>query len=313
VTDPASLASLASLRDTEGVDPAFADLDALPTAARLAAIVAGQRRAVDAVAAAAPELARAADAIASRLAAGGRLAYAGAGTSGRLAALDAAELPPTFAFERTVVLMAGGPDAFTNSREGAEDDAQAGHDAVTAAALGASDALIGVAASGRTPFTIAAVRAARAAGAFTVAFASVHPSPLLAAADVAVWLDTGPEVLAGSTRLAAGTAQKAALNALSTAVMIALGGAYGNLMVGMRASNAKLRIRAAAIVARACAVDAATAQAALDAAGGDVRTAIVTLRAGVSADVARAVLARHTLRVRDALAALNVPSGLPPA
>lgn len=295
-------------RDTEGVDPAFADLDTLAAAPLIDAIVAGQRRAIAAVDAAAPLLARAADAIAARVAAGGRLAYAGAGTSGRLAALDAAELPPTFGFDRTVVLMAGGSDAFTQAREGAEDDVQAGHDAVIGASLSHGDALIGVAASGRTPFTIAAVHAARAAGAFTVAFANVHPSPLLAAADVAVWLDTGPEVLAGSTRLAAGTAQKAALNALSTAVMVQLGGAYGNLMVGMRASNAKLRARAAAIVAGATGLDPESAAAALAAAAGDIRTAIVAVRAGVGVDAARTALARHGGRVRATLTALGAPS-----
>jgi N-acetylmuramic acid 6-phosphate etherase len=297
---------------TERVDPAFADLDTLGAERLIAAILAGQHRAIAAVDAAAPPLARAADAIAARLAGGGRLAYAGAGTSGRLGALDAAELPPTFGFDRAVVLLAGGPEAFTQSLEAAEDDAEAGHAAVVAAALGPGDALIGVAASGRTPFTIAAVRAARAAGAFTVALANVHPSALLGAADVAVWLDTGPEVLAGSTRLAAGTAQKAALNALSTAVMVRLGGAYGNAMVGMRAGNVKLRARAAAIVAKASGVDTPRAAAALDDAAGDIRAAIVALRAGVDAQSARVALARHGGFVRAALASFGVAAE-PPA
>jgi N-acetylmuramic acid 6-phosphate etherase len=301
-TDAARIAALT----TERVDPAFADLDAWPTARTLAAVIAGQRRAIEAVAAALPALERAADGIVPRLARGGRLAYAGAGTSGRLGLLDAAELPPTFGFERTVVLMAGGTAAMSEAREGVEDDAPEAEAAVAAARLGADDALIGLAASGRTPFTIAAVAAARAAGSFTVGIANVAGAPLLAAADVGVCLDTGPEVLAGSTRLAAGTSQKAALNALSTVVLVRLGGAYGNLMVGMRPTNEKLRRRAVSMVVAATGAGEADAAAAL-AAADDVRTAIVMIAAAVDADRARATLARHGLSVRSALAALAGP------
>lgn len=291
---------------TEGVDSAFADLDTLPTAGVLAALVAGQRRAIEAVAAALPDLEWAADGIAGRLADGGRLVYAGAGTSGRLGYLDAAELLPTFGFDRTVVLLAGGEEAMARSQEGAEDDADAAREAVAAAGIGPSDALIGIAASGRTPYTIEAVLAAREAGAFTVGIASVAGSPLLRAAEIGVWLDTGPEVLAGSTRLAAGTAQKASLNLLSTTVLVRLGGAYGNLMVGMRPTNEKLRLRAEAMVARATGAEAAAAAAALGAADNDVRAAIVMLLAGVDAAEAADVLAQHGQRVRDAVAALGV-------
>jgi N-acetylmuramic acid 6-phosphate etherase len=292
---------------TERVDPAFADLDAWPTGRTLAAIVEGQRRAIEAVAGALPALERAADSTAARLERGGRLAYAGAGTSGRLGLLDAAELPPTFGFERTVVLLAGGNAAVSEAREGVEDDAGEATAAVAAAGLGADDALIGLAASGRTPFTIAAVAAARAAGAFTVGIANVAGAPLLAAAEVAVWLDTGPEVLAGSTRLGAGTSQKAALNALSTVVLVRLGGAYGNLMVGMRPTNEKLRRRAVAIVAAATGADGEAATEALAAAGDDVRTAIVMLAGGVDPEHARAALQAQGQRVRAALAALAEP------
>jgi N-acetylmuramic acid 6-phosphate etherase len=292
---------------TERVDPAFADLDAWPTGRALAGIVEGQRRAIGAVAGALPALERAADGIAARLERGGRLAYAGAGTSGRLALLDAAELPPTFGFDRTVVLMAGGTGAISTAREGAEDDAAEAEAGVAAASLGPDDALIGLAASGRTPYTVAAVRAARAAGAFTVGIANVAAAPLLDAADVAVWLDTGPEVLAGSTRLAAGTSQKAALNALSTVVLVRLGGAYGNLMVGMRPTNEKLRRRAVAIVAAATGADGDAAAEALAAAADDVRTAIVMLAGRVDPERARAALTAHGLRVRAALAALAGP------
>ncbi len=300
------LRSAISGLSTEGVDTAYADLDALPTAGVLAAIVAGQRRAIEAVAAALPDLEWAADGIAERLAGGGRLAYAGAGTSGRLGYLDAAELPPTFGFDRTVVLLAGGEAAVSRSREGAEDDTDEARAAVAAAGIGPSDALIGIAASGRTPYTVEAVLAAREAGAFTVGIASVAGSPLLRAAEVGVWLDTGPEVLAGSTRLAAGTAQKAALNALSTTVLVRLGGAFGNLMVGMVPTNEKLRLRAEAMVARATGADPEAAARALAEARDDLRVAIVTLLAGVDVATAARRLDEHGQRVRDALVALGV-------
>jgi N-acetylmuramic acid 6-phosphate etherase len=303
VTDAA--AGIAAL-STERVDPDFADLDAWPPARTLAAIVEGQRGAIEAVAGALPALERAADGIVERLAHGGRLAYAGAGTSGRLALLDSAELPPTFGFDRTVVLMAGGTGAMSTASEGAEDDAAEAEAGVAAASIGPDDALIGLAASGRTPYTVAAVRAARAAGAFTIGISNVAGAPLLDAADVGVFLDTGPEVLAGSTRLAAGTSQKAALNALSTVVMVQLGGAYGNLMVGMRSTNEKLRRRAVTMVATAAAVDEADAARALAASGHDVRTAIVMAAAGVGVEAAREALEAHRQRVRDALVALRV-------
>lgn len=300
-------ATLPDALATEGVDPAFAGLDTWDATTTIAALVAGQRRAIDAVERARPALARAAEGIAERVARGGRLGYAGAGTSGRLAMLDAAELPPTFGFDRAFVLLAGGAEAMTASREGAEDDADEARAVVAARRVGPDDVLIGIAASGRTPFTVAAVEAARAAGAFTVGIAGVEGAPLLRAAEVGVWLDTGPEVLAGSTRLGAGTAQKAALNALSTTVLVRLGGAYGNLMVGMRATNDKLRRRAENLVARATGADRTAAAAALAAADGDQRVAIVVLTAGVDVDRARAALAARGQRVREALADLGAP------
>ncbi len=294
----------AAVPATEQVAAAFADLDAWPLGRSLAALADGQVRAIEALRRALPQLEVAAAGVEARLAAGGRLVYAGAGTSGRLAVQDAAELPPTFGFERTVVLMAGGEEAGRSAREGAEDDEADAVLRVAHAAVGPADAFLGIAASGRTPFTVATVRAARAAGAFTVGIANVDATPLLGAAEAPVWLDTGPEVLAGSTRLAAGTAQKAALNLISTAVLVRLGGAYGNLMVGMRPLNAKLRQRAVAMVARAAAVDERAAAAALDAAGHDVRVAVVVATAGVGAARALAALEAHGNRVRDALAEL---------
>lgn len=306
MNDPSDPHGTAAIPGTEQVDDAFADLDAWPLARSLEALVDGQRRAIEALAAARPLLEVAAAGIEGRLATGGRLVYAGAGTSGRLAVLDAAELPPTFGFDRTVVLMAGGAAAGTTAKEGAEDDEEDAVRRVAEAGVGPADAFVGIAASGGTPYTVAAVRAARAAGAFTVGIANVAEGPLLAAAEAPVALVTGPEVLAGSTRLAAGTAQKAALNLLSTAVLVRLGGAYGNLMVGMKPANAKLRRRAVAMVARAAAVDEAAAAAALAAAANDVRVAVVVAKGGVDAARARAALAAHGQRVREALAALAV-------
>jgi N-acetylmuramic acid 6-phosphate etherase len=300
---------LAGVPATERVDPAFADLDAWPLGRSLAALADGQARAIAAVQRALPQLEAAAAGVEARLAAGGRLVYAGAGTSGRLAVQDAAELPPTFGFERTVVLMAGGAEAGARAREGAEDDEADALARVAAAAVGPADAFVGIAASGRTPFTVAALRAARAAGAFTVGIANVEGTPLLRAAEAPIWLDTGPEVLAGSTRLAAGTAQKAALNLISTAALVRLGGAYGNLMVGMRPLNAKLRRRAAAMVARAAGVDEARAAGALADAGGDLRVAVVVARAGVDPDRARAALDARGQRVREALVDRGVRAG----
>lgn len=294
---------------TEATASTYAGLDAWPAADILAAIVDSNRRAVRAVERALPELERAAAGVEERLRRGGRLVYAGAGTSGRLGLQDAAELAPTFGFDAAVTLLAGGASAQTRAKEGAEDNIDDAVHGVDAAAVGELDAVIGVAASGATPYTVAAVRRARERGAFTVGIANNGGTPLLTAAHVGVLLDTGPEVLAGSTRLAAGTAQKVALNALSTTVLVRLGGAYENLMVGMRPVNAKLRARAVKIVAKGAGVDEATASAALQAAGGDIRCAIVGARAGVPVETARAALAQHGGAVRGALRSLGIEGG----
>src|SRR5680860_267906 len=237
--------------NTERADEAYAGLDSWSAGDIVAAVTDANRRAIEAVAAAQPDLERAAAGIEKSLAAGGRLVYAGAGTSGRLGVMDAAELAPTFGFDDVAVVLAGGGEAQARAQEGAEDDRRAAERQIDALGLGANDALIGIAASGRMTFTVAAVRHAKARGAFSVGIANNAGTPLLAVGDVGVLLDTGPEVLAGSTRLAAGTAQKAALNALSTAALVRLGGAYDNLMVGMRPLNAKLKQRAVEIVAQA--------------------------------------------------------------
>lgn len=289
---------------TEAAAADYSDLDTWSSRDILTALVDSNRRAVEAVASATVELERAADGIEERVSAGGRLVYVGAGTSGRLGMQDAAELPPTFGFDRAEALLAGGLAAQSQAAEGAEDDVAAAVRDVAALGVGAQDAVVGVAASGVTPYTVAAVAEARRRGAFTVGVANSPGTPLLTVGHVGVLLETGPEVLAGSTRLAAGTAQKVALNALSTSVLVRLGGAYGNLMVGMRPVNAKLRTRAAGIVARAADVGPEVAARALSDAGDDIRVAIVLARTGVSVEAARAALTGSAGNVRKALAAL---------
>jgi N-acetylmuramic acid 6-phosphate etherase len=290
---------------TETSAERYSELDRWPIARTVEELVDANRRAIEAVAAARPPLVEAAEAIADRVADGGRLIYAGAGTSGRLALQDAAELPPTFGFDRTVVLLAGGELAGAKAREGAEDDVEAAAREVAAAEVGPRDSIIAIAASGRTPYTVAALERAGERGALTVGIANNPATPLLAAARFPVCLDTGPEVLAGSTRLAAGTAQKVALNTLSTAVLVKLGGAYRNLMVGMAQSNDKLRRRAVAIVDQATGAGEERSRAALQGAGGSVRVAIVCLRTGLGREQALDLLAQHQNRVRDVLEALG--------
>jgi N-acetylmuramic acid 6-phosphate etherase len=280
---------------TEAVRPDVDDLDARPIGEVIALLVAAEGEAHGAVAAAIPQIAAAAEAIAVRLERGGRLIYAGAGTPGRLGVLDAAECGPTFGTDLVRGVIAGGPAALTEAIEGAED----AFDPTDLADLTACDALVGISASGRTPYVIGALEHARAAGALTVAIVNNPRSE--ASADVVIELLTGPEVLAGSTRLTAGTAQKVVLNALSTSVMIALGKAYGPRMVDVRATNVKLRRRAVRIVRDAAGVDDATATAALSAAGGHAKTAIVALLAGVDVSEAAVRLGRARGRVRDAL------------
>ena len=278
----------------------YTDLDTWPLSRTLGALIDSNAAAVEAVRRALPELERAATGLERALAAGGRLIYLGAGTSGRLAVQDAAELPPTFSFERAHAVLAGGEDAGARALEDAEDDEGSARERLRALALTADDAVVGIAASGSTPFTVAGVVFARAQGAFTVGVANNAGTPLLSASDVGILLETPPEVLAGSTRLAAGTAQKVALNALSTAVLVRLGGAYGNLMVGMRPKNIKLQGRATRIVMQAADCTALQAEAALKK-GGDIRTAIVMLLGGLEPEEARTRLEKHQNRVREAL------------
>ncbi|SRX92146.1 RpiR family transcriptional regulator [Sebaldella termitidis ATCC] [Mycobacterium shimoidei] len=280
---------------TEAVRPDLDDLDARPIGEIVALLVAAEGQAHGAVTAAIPRLAAAAEAIAARLDRGGHLIYAGAGTPGRLGVLDAAECRPTFGTDLVRGVIAGGPAALTKAIEGAED----AFDPADLADLTAADALVGITASGRTPYVLGALEHARAVGALTVAIVNNPGSE--ASADVVIELLTGPEVLAGSTRLTAGTAQKVVLNALSTSVMIALGKVYGPRMVDVRPTSAKLRRRAVRIVRDAAGVDEEAATAALAATGGHAKTAIVALLAGVDAAEAAARLDRARGRVRNAL------------
>lgn len=290
-------------RRTERVHPDHADLDLLEAAALVNVLVLDQQDALNAVQAAAPALARAVEAALGRLQAGGRLIYAGAGTSGRLGVLDATELTPTFSWppERAVPLIAGGERAIRQAVEGAEDDEAAGTVDAQAVNIGPLDVLIAVAASGTTPYALGAVRAARQAGALAIALANNPGTPLLHAADCPILLDTGPEVISGSTRLKAGTAQKIALNTLSSALMVRLGKVYGNLMVDVKSTNAKLEDRAVRLVRHATDADEATAKAVLNSAGGSVKTALVMLRLGITAAEAEARLTAAGGHARAAL------------
>ncbi|HET7307702.1 MAG TPA: N-acetylmuramic acid 6-phosphate etherase [Gammaproteobacteria bacterium] len=290
---------------TEGVRADLDDLDLRSVADVVRLLVDGQDAALAAVHRAVPQLAEAAEQIAARLAEGGRLFYVGAGTSGRLAVLDAAECVPTFNTppDMVVALLAGGEAAFIEAVEGAEDDAAAGAADLDAHGLSSRDAVVGIAASGRTPYAVGALHHASELGAYTVAIANNPGSTLAAAAEHAVELLTGPEVIAGSTRLGAGTAQKIALNTLSTAVMVKLGKTYGSRMIDVRATNAKLKRRALRIVCDITSAGEAQAVQALETAGGSVKTAVVMLLSRCDAATAEQRLQHAGGRVRDAVAA----------
>jgi N-acetylmuramic acid 6-phosphate etherase len=287
--------------DPAGRLAATVDLDLLPTVELLRRIHDEDARVAGAVAGQSAGLVAAVDAVAARLAAGGRLFYVGAGTSARIAALDAAELPPTYGTAPSLVqvIVAGGERALLAAVEGAEDDEEAGRCEVLER-VRAGDAVVGIAASGATPFTVAAVEEARQLGALTVAVTARPGSPLAAAAELVVAPSTGPEVVMGSTRMKAGTAQKLVLNALSTAVMVRLGRVHSNLMVEMPATNAKLRARAARMVELAAGVPAEAAEAALAAADGDVKVAVLVAR-GRDPEAAKAALAAAGGNLRRAL------------
>jgi N-acetylmuramic acid 6-phosphate etherase len=285
-------------------------IDVLPTLDVLRLLNAEDATVPVAVAAALPRLADAVDLAVAALAAGRRLHYFGAGTSGRIAVLDAAELPPTFGLEpgRVVAHLAGGPRALTNPSEAAEDDRDGGEAA--GSEVGAGDVAVGVSASGRTPYVAGALWAARARGAGTVLVSANPRAALAPLADVHVAVDTGPEAITGSTRLKAGTAQKLVLNSLSTAIMVRLGRTYSNFMTDMIASNEKLRARQVRMLAQATGADADVCRAELARAGGDPKVALVTLLSPADPEQARRALADAGGFVHKALRAVR--SAYPP-
>lgn len=297
-------AQLATL-STEAYRPELADIDRLPTL-ELARLMNGEDATVPtAVAAQLPRIAAAIDDTAERMARGGRLVYAGAGTAGRLGVLDASECPPTFNTRpgEVVGLIAGGPSALIDSIEDAEDSKELAAADLDALGLTADDTVVGVSASGRTPYAIGAVEHARARGALTAGLSCNAGSALGAAAEHAIEVVVGPELLTGSTRLKAGTAQKLVLNMLSTITMIRLGKTYGNLMVDVRASNEKLRARSRRIVALATGASDDEIEAALSATGGEVKDAILAILGGVDGPAAARLLTGSGGHLRAALRA----------
>ncbi|MBB2483910.1 N-acetylmuramic acid 6-phosphate etherase [Mitsuaria sp. WAJ17] len=293
---------------TESPPPQAPALDQCPLPQLLAWLVDDQQQALAAVQSARPQLLAAVEAALPRLRRGGRLVYVGAGTSGRLGVLDGVELTPTFSWprERALGLMAGGAAAMFEAREGAEDDEAAGRDELQALTPTADDVVIALAASGSTPYVLGAVAAAREAGALSLGLANNAGTPLLRQADIGILLDTGPELIAGSTRLKAGTAQKIALNTLSSALMVGLHRVHGCWMVDMRASNAKLRRRALSLAQRLGQATPEAAQAALQACDGELKPALLMLRAGLEPEAARALLQRCEGHLRQALAASGI-------
>jgi N-acetylmuramic acid 6-phosphate etherase len=286
---------------TEGRNPRSRGLDIWPTERVVGLLLDEDRRALVAAARQRQTIARGADLVARTLAAGGDVVFLGAGTSGRLGVIEAAECPPTFGTDprRIRAIVAGGPDAVFRSREGAEDREDDGRR--EGQRLRPRDLLVGISASSVTPFVRGGLAGARAKGARTVLLTCAPGRRLRSLADVVVVVPTGPEVLTGSTRLKAGSATKAVLNALTTAAMVQLGKAYENLMVDLKPSSAKLRDRARRIVAEATGLTPSRASRLLERAGGEVKTAIVMGCAGVGADEARERLERSGGRVRQAL------------
>lgn len=298
---------------TEIVSRRFRDIDAWDPPEILEALIEGQFAAVSAVRAARPAIEAAAAAVEARLSEGaGRLVYVGAGTSGRLAVQDGAELKPTFSWpdERLLLLIAGGDEALLQAVEGAEDDAEEGAAVMRRSRVDSADVVIGVAASGTTPYTVAGIREARALGALTIGIANNPDTPLLAEAECPIRLDTGPEAIAGSTRMKAGTAQKITLNLLSSLLMIRLGRVYRGLMVDVQATNQKLVRRSEEMLVHLTGRAREEAREALRVSDGSVKVAMLVLH-GADPDQAR--MALHSARggLREALSIIGAdPAGL---
>ena len=289
---------------TETPDQQHADLDLYPTDELVAVLVDDQLNAVGAVRAAASAIARAVGAAVPRIEAGGRLIYVGAGTSGRLGVLDSVELYPTFSWphERAVALLAGGVDAMFMAVEGAEDDTAQGAADLLDIHPGPNDVVLLLAASGGTPYVLGALRAARTAGALTVGFANNTDAPVAGEAEIGITLDTGSEVISGSTRLKAGTSQKIALNTFSSALMVRLNKVYGNLMVDLKPTNAKLVLRAVRLTMFATGADESAAREALEQCDFHVKVAVVALTKRTSIEQARELLKASRGSVRQAIA-----------
>ncbi|MEV0946849.1 N-acetylmuramic acid 6-phosphate etherase [Rhodococcus sp. NPDC049939] len=302
-----------ALLATERTRPELSDLDTWSTRSLVAAIAYDHAGVPEAVAAAGDAIAAAVDVIVERLESGGRLIYAGAGTPGRLGVLDAAECVPTFSTEpgQVIALIAGGADAMTTSLEGAEDDPDGAAADLAAIEIGAGDVLVAITASGRTPYVLGAARAARESGAATIGISNNTDTRLSSLVDVPIEVCTGPEIIGGSTRMKAGTAQKLVLNTLSTASMVRLGKTYGNMMVDVRATNDKLRSRAQRIVMEATGVSPDAAAEVLALADGHVKTAIVALLAEIDVSEARNRLAACGGRVRAAIHGDCIAPGKP--
>jgi len=302
---------------TERPNPASETLDQLPTASLVELFCANDLLPQQAVAAAAPALTAAIDAIAARLARGGRLFYLGAGTSGRLGVLDAAECPPTFCSPPELVqgVLAGGAAALLRSSEGLEDLREAGRDDLIQRGFGPDDALVGIAAGGTTPYVLGGLAHGQAIGALTVAMACVTAEQVPMPCDIDIRLLTGPELLTGSTRLKAGTATKMALNILSTGVMVRLGKVFGNRMVDVAVTNSKLEDRALRILRDLAGVPREQGLGLLERAGGSVRLALLMAASGLESGAARAALERHGPGLRQCLKALGVslPPSTPPS
>ena len=291
---------------TEQINPRYMDLDSWPTAEVIAAMYEGQLNAAAAVYQALPAIASAVDDAVPALRRGGRIVYVGAGTSGRIGVQDGSELLPTFNWpaDRVVLLMAGGLGALVRSVEGAEDSEADGARATTEAGIGKNDVVIGIAASGTTPYTIGALRAADSVGSVTIAIAANPGAPLLAVARHRILVETGPEVIAGSTRMKAGTAQKIVLNLFSSAMMVKMGRVYRGLMVHVRTRNAKLRRRAEAIVNELTGCGENSAASYLERAHGDVKIAVL-IALGMDPDQASRAIERHEGDLRHAIAEIS--------
>jgi N-acetylmuramic acid 6-phosphate etherase len=289
---------------TEQRHPDSQDIDTLTTAGILAVLNAADAEVPAAVAHEIPRIARAVDAIVAALERGGHLVYIGAGTSGRLGVLDASECPPTFNVPAEIVrgIIAGGERALQYSTEASEDDPEGGARDLAASGFASGDVVVGISASGRAPYVLGAIAKARAMGAVTCGISCTTDSELSRAVDYPIEPKPGPEVLAGSTRIRAGTATKLVLNMISTAAMIRLGHVYGNLMVNVQPNNEKLAARARRIIQQATGVSRERAAELLDAGGRDVRTAIVMEKKRIARAEAERLLSQSRGRVREALA-----------